>query len=91
MSDLLRNLQKIPDTITVGEILMRECDIRKLGLDNLKKALGNDLQIKAHPIEIGGFIVISKDKKLFLDRTIENILDGERKMLRSKVASLLFG
>ncbi|MGC8936158.1 MAG: V-type ATP synthase subunit E [Candidatus Methanomethylicaceae archaeon] len=91
ISDLLTNLQNLSKVIPVGEILMRRKDIEHIGQENLKKILGNDVKIKAHPIEIGGFIVVSKDKKIFLDRTLDNILTRERQMLRSRIASILFG
>ncbi len=91
ISDLLTNLQNLSKVIPVGEILMRRKDIEHIGQENLKKILGNDVNIKAHPIEIGGFIVVSKDKKIFLDRTLDNILTRERQMLRSRIASILFG
>ncbi|MEM2983357.1 MAG: V-type ATP synthase subunit E family protein [Candidatus Bathyarchaeia archaeon] len=91
LSVLLANLKKLSNTVPVGEILLREKDIKKIGLDNLKKILGKDLQIKSYPIEIGGFIIVSADKKIRLDRTFESILSGERNMLRSRAASILFG
>ncbi|MCX8182468.1 MAG: V-type ATP synthase subunit E family protein [Candidatus Methanomethyliaceae archaeon] len=91
ISDLVNNLKKLSKAVPVGEILMREKDIKRIGLGNLKKIFGKDLQIKPHPIDIGGFIIVSADKKIFLDRTFESILSEERHMLRSRVASILFG
>jgi len=91
LSDLITNLKKLSNTVPGGEILMRERDIKLIGLNNLKKIFGEDLNVKAHPIEIGGFIIVSADKKIVLDRTFENILSSERQRLRSRVASTLFG
>lgn len=91
LSDLINSLQRTFGLISVGEILMSERDIKRLGIENLKKTLGKDIQIRPHPIEIGGFIAISEDKKIIFDRTLESIIDGERRILRSKIASILFG
>ncbi|MGQ9759640.1 MAG: V-type ATP synthase subunit E [Candidatus Methanomethylicaceae archaeon] len=91
LSDLLGNLQRLSGLIPVGEVLMSERDIKRLGAENLKKALGMDLQVRAHPVKIGGFVAVSKDKKISLDRTLESIIDGERQILRSRIASILFG
>lgn len=91
ISDLITNLQKLSKAIQVGEILMRRKDIERIGQENLKKILGNGVKIISHPIEIGGFIVVSRDKKIFLDGTLDNILARERQMLRSRMASILFG
>lgn len=91
LSTLVTNLKKLIRAISVGEVLMREKDIKRIGLENLKRILGMDLQIKPYPIEIGGFIVSSRDGKVMVDRTFENILSKERQMLRSRVSSLIFG
>lgn len=89
VDDLIKNLKKTSNTIDLGVVLMDNRDIERIGMENLKSILG-DCEIKPHKIEIGGFIAISKDEKIFVDRTIECIFDREKMFLRSKVASLLF-
>ncbi|MEM4478869.1 MAG: hypothetical protein QXV07_02310 [Candidatus Methanomethylicaceae archaeon] len=89
INDLIKNLKKTSNTIDLGVILMNNKDIERIGMKNLKSILG-DCEIKPHKIEIGGFIAISKDEKIFVDKTIEGIFDKEKMFLRSRIASLLF-
>ncbi|MCS7097857.1 MAG: hypothetical protein NZ922_02635 [Candidatus Methanomethyliaceae archaeon] len=90
ISDMIENLRKLSSKMNIGLVLIKDRDIERIGMENLKSILGN-CEIKSHKIEVGGFIAISKDEKVYVDKTIENIFNRGRILLRSKIASLLFG
>lgn len=88
---MLEGLASISKNVKVAQVLMNDRDINKLGLDNIKKAVGSGVEVVAHPVGIGGFIIVVKGGKASIDRTIDSILDSERQALRAKIAETLFG
>jgi V/A-type H+-transporting ATPase subunit E len=88
---MLDGLHALSKSITAGELIMNDGDIKKLGEAAIRKAAGVDVEINRHQVGIGGFIIISKDKKMSVDRTIDSMLNQEKQILRGKIADLLFG
>jgi vacuolar-type H+-ATPase subunit E/Vma4 len=87
---MLDGLHTLTSSSVTGELLMNDSDIKKLGEETIKRVIGSDVAIKKHPVGIGGFIIISKDKRTSVDRTIDSILNQEKQTLRGKIADLLF-
>lgn len=87
---MLDGLHTLASSTVTGELLMNDGDIKKLGEETIKRVIGGDVEIKKHPVGIGGFIIISKDKRTSVDRTIDSILNQEKQTLRGKIADLLF-
>lgn len=87
---MLESLPAISKSFVIGELLMNENDIKKMGEGAIKRAVGIDVEIKGHPVGIGGFIINSKDKKTSVNRTIDSMLNQEKLTLRGKIADLLF-
>ncbi|MDD1776302.1 MAG: hypothetical protein LUP94_03000 [Candidatus Methanomethylicus sp.] len=89
-SFMLDNLTSLAKSMAIGQVLLNEDDIRRLGEKNVQKAAGSGAEIKEQSVGIGGFIVISKDGKASVDRTIDGILRSEKEKLRGKIAEQLF-
>jgi vacuolar-type H+-ATPase subunit E/Vma4 len=87
---MLESLRDPSKSVVAGEVVMNESDIKKLGEDAIRHAVGAGVEIKGHPVGVGGFIIMSKDKKVSVDRTIDSILNQEKQTLRGKIADLLF-
>jgi V/A-type H+-transporting ATPase subunit E len=87
---MLESLPAISKSFVIGELLMNENDIKKMGEGAIKRAVGIDVEIKGHPVGIGGFIINSKDKKTSVNRTIDSMLNQEKLTMRGKIADLLF-
>jgi vacuolar-type H+-ATPase subunit E/Vma4 len=87
---MLDGLHALSKSVVIGELLMNDSDIKKMGEGAIRRAVGADVEIKGHPVGIGGFIIMSKDKKTSVDRTIDSMLNQERLTLRGKIADLLF-
>ncbi|MDD1764678.1 MAG: hypothetical protein LUQ46_01545 [Candidatus Methanomethyliaceae archaeon] len=87
---MLDGLHTLASSTVTGELLMNDSDIKKLSEETIKRVIGGDVEIKKHPVGIGGFIIISKDKRTSVDRTIDSILNQEKQTLRGKIADLLF-
>ena len=86
---ILEKLKNISKEIPIEELLMKEDDIKRIKITRLRKILGSS-EIKPHPIEIGGFIIISKNGRLTINKTFDYLLEAEKQVLRSKIASILF-
>lgn len=86
---ILEKLKKISKEIPIEILLMKEDDIKRIKITRLRKILGSS-EIKPHPIEIGGFIIISKNGRLTINKTFDYLLEAEKQVLRSKIASILF-
>uniref|UniRef100_A0A7C3F5S1 V-ATPase subunit E n=1 Tax=Candidatus Methanomethylicus mesodigestus TaxID=1867258 RepID=A0A7C3F5S1_9CREN len=86
---LLGDLAKTANAFDAGEVLMRPEDIESLDVKKMKKALGGAI-VKPFDIGIGGFIMISRDGKSRIDRTIDGIIRSEKERLRGKIAQDLF-
>lgn len=86
---LLGDIAKTANAFDAGEVLMKPEDIEGLDAKKLKKALGG-ATVKPSNIGIGGFVMISKDGKSRIDRTIDGIIRSEKERLRGKIAQDLF-
>jgi len=87
---MLDGLRALSKSVVIGELLMNDDDIKKLGEGAIRHAVGADIEIKGHPVGIGGFITISKDKKTSVDKTLASMLNEEKQTLRGKIADLIF-
>lgn len=88
-SILLEDLAKTSGALDAGEVLMRPEDIEKMDSKKIRNALGS-VAVRPCSIGIGGYIMVSKDGKSRIDRTIEGMLRSEREKLRGKIAEDLF-
>jgi vacuolar-type H+-ATPase subunit E/Vma4 len=88
---MLDNIASLSKQIQVGELIVNEDDMKRLGEKNLQKAAGLGVAVKALAVGIGGFIIITKDGKASIDRTIDGILRSEKEKMRGKIAEQLFG
>ena len=88
---MLDNIASLSKRIEVGELIVNEEDIKRLGEKNLHKAASPGVAVKALAVGIGGFIIITKDGKASIDRTIDGILRSEKEKMRGKIAEQLFG
>jgi vacuolar-type H+-ATPase subunit E/Vma4 len=52
--------------------------------------VGHDVKIEAHNLGTGGFVVITRDSKASVDRSIDSILESEKQSLRGRIAESLF-
>lgn len=87
---VLDSLKSVSKSVPVGQVLINDADIIHLGKENLKKTVGHDVKIEAHNLGTGGFIVITKDSKASVDRSIDSILESEKQSLRGRIAESLF-
>ena len=88
---VLDGIKSITKSVPIGQVLLNEADITKLGKENLKRVAGHDVQIVAQNLGTGGFIAITKDSKASIDRSIDSILESEKQSFRGRIAELLFG
>jgi V/A-type H+-transporting ATPase subunit E len=87
---VLDSLKSVSKSVPVGQVLINDADVTRLGKENLKKAVGHDVKIEEHDLGTGGFIVITKDSKASVDRSIDSILESEKQSLRGRIAESLF-
>lgn len=90
-STLLEEIKTISKTMPIGQLVMNPGDITLLGAEKIKRAVGAGAEVVPRQIGAGGFIAIRKDGRASVDRSIDSILDSERKALRGKIADTLFG
>lgn len=90
-SMLLEEIKAISKMLPIGQLIMNPGDIELVGTDKIKRAVGAGTEITPKQIGTGGFIAVRKDGKASVDRSIDSILDSERKALRGKIADTLFG
>jgi V/A-type H+-transporting ATPase subunit E len=90
-SMLLEELKAISKMMPIGQLLINPDDVEILGSDKIRRAGGAGIEITPKQIGIGGFIAIRKDGKVSVDRSIDSILESERKTLRGKISDILFG
>jgi V/A-type H+-transporting ATPase subunit E len=88
---ILEEIKLISKKMPVGQLLLNPDDVSLLGIDKIKRAVGAGVEITPKQIGIGGFIAMRKDGKASVDRSIDSILESERKALRGKIADILFG
>lgn len=88
---ILSELKAISKKMSVGELLMNPEDISLVGEEKIKRAAGSGVSVTPKQIGTGGFIAVRKDGRAAIDRSIDSILESERKALRGKLAEILFG
>ncbi len=90
-SILLNELKAISKKMPIGELLINPGDLSLVGEEKIRQAAGSGASIMQKQIGTGGFIAIRKDGRAAIDRSIDSILESERKALRGKIAEILFG
>lgn len=88
---IMETLKSASKGVAAGQVIMNQQDIDQLGTDKIKEILGAGVAVKAQAVGTGGFIIITKDGKASVDRTIDSILNSERQSIRGKIADILFG
>jgi vacuolar-type H+-ATPase subunit E/Vma4 len=89
LSRLAKSIPAASERIDAGELLLSQRDIDALGA-KLKRIAGKDVAVSPANIGIGGFILVSKDGKLSIDRTLDGMLSSQKEKLRGKIADALF-
>lgn len=89
LSRLAKGIPAARAQIDAGELRLSQRDIDALGA-KLKRIAGKDVTVSPANIGIGGFILVSKDGKLSIDRTLDGMLSSQREKLRGKIADALF-
>ncbi len=89
LSRLAKSIPAARGQIDAGELLLSQRDIDALGA-KLKRIAGKDVAVSPANIGIGGFILVSKDGKLSIDRTLDGMLSSQKEKLRGKIADALF-
>jgi vacuolar-type H+-ATPase subunit E/Vma4 len=87
---ILDELKSISKSVPVGQVQMNETDIARIGRESIRKVVGRDAKIEGHNLGTGGFIVITKDSKASVDRSIDSMLESEKQSLRGRIAESLF-
>ncbi|MEN3034707.1 MAG: V-type ATP synthase subunit E family protein [Candidatus Methanosuratincola sp.] len=77
--------------VHVGKVVLNKRDLERLGEDTIRKILGPKCDISVEDLGAGGFVLISKDGKVAIDRTIDSILKSKKDEMRGRVAEKLFG
>jgi vacuolar-type H+-ATPase subunit E/Vma4 len=89
LSRLAKSISVAMGQIDAGELCLSQRDIAALGA-KLKRIAGKDVTVSPANIGIGGFILISKDGKLSIDRTLDGMLSSQKEKMRGKIADALF-
>lgn len=90
-SILLEEMKAVSKMMPIGQLFLNPGDVDLLGAEKIKRAAGAGSEITSRQIGTGGFIAFRKDGKVSVDRSIDSILESERKALRGKIADILFG
>jgi len=90
LSQLAEGISAAREQIDAGELLLSQRDIDALGASKLRKIAGKEMTVKPESIGIGGFMLVSKDGKLSIDRTIDGMLASQKGRMRGKIADALF-
>ncbi len=90
LSQLARGILDATALIDAGELLLNQRDIDALGATKLKAIRGKGVAVTPAQIGIGGFILVSKDRRLSMDRTLDCALASQKELLRGKIADALF-
>ncbi|MCQ8892827.1 MAG: V-type ATP synthase subunit E family protein [Candidatus Methanosuratincola sp.] len=86
-----KQLTSISSLFHVGKVVLNKRDFERLGEDTIRKILGPKCDISVEDLGTGGFVLISKDGKVAIDRTIDSILKSKKDEMRGRVAEKLFG
>jgi len=89
LSRLAKSISVARGQIDAGEIRLRQRDIAALGA-KLNRIAGKDVTVSPANIAIGGFILVSKDGKLSIDRTLDGMLSSQKERMRGRIADALF-
>lgn len=90
-SNLLEEIKVISKKMPIGQLILNPSDIALLGSEKIRRAGGAGVEVEPRQIGTGGFIAIRKDGKALVDRSIDSILESEKKALRGVIAEALFG
>ncbi len=75
----------------MGKVILNKRDVERLGEENIRKILGPKCDISVEDLGTGGFMLISKDGKVAIDRTIDSLLKSKKDAMRGRIAEKLFG
>ncbi|MBC7127199.1 MAG: V-type ATP synthase subunit E family protein [Candidatus Methanosuratincola petrocarbonis] len=88
---LQKQLTSLSSLVHVGKVILNKRDVERLGEENIRKILGPKCDISVEDLGTGGFMLISKDGKVAIDRTIDSLLKSKKDAMRGRIAEKLFG
>ncbi|MEN3035754.1 MAG: V-type ATP synthase subunit E family protein [Candidatus Methanosuratincola petrocarbonis] len=88
---LQKQLTSLSSLVHVGKVMLNKRDVERLGEENIRKILGPKCDISVEDLGTGGFMLISKDGKVAIDRTIDSLLKSKKDAMRGRIAEKLFG
>lgn len=84
-------MKLVKDGVKVGDEVTLQLDAKNITLVNKKELGGLFKKAKVEKADIGfGVVIESVDKKVRVDNTLDNVLEGLKRDLRSKVNKVLF-
>ncbi|MBC7120417.1 MAG: hypothetical protein H5T33_02370 [Candidatus Methanosuratus sp.] len=86
-----KQLVTLSTLVPVGRLILNRRDLAALGEEELRKIIGSQCAIAAEDLGTGGFMLISKDGKVSIDRTIDSVLKSKKEEMRGRIAEKLFG
>ncbi len=86
-----KQLKSLSSLVHVGNVILNKRDAERLGEEAIRKILGPKCDISVEDLGTGGFILISKDGKIAIDRTLDSLLASKKDEMRGRIAEKLFG
>lgn len=86
-----KQLTSLSSLVHVGKVVLNKRDAERLGEETIRKILGPKCDISVEDLGTGGFMLISKDGKVAIDRTIDSLLKSKKDEMRGRIAEKLFG
>ncbi|MDH7556748.1 MAG: V-type ATP synthase subunit E [Candidatus Methanosuratincola sp.] len=86
-----KQLTSLSSLVHVGKVVLNKRDVDRLGEEAIRKILGPKCDISVDDLGTGGFLLISKDGKVAIDRTIDSLLKSKKDEMRGRIAEKLFG
>jgi len=86
-----KQLTSLSGLVHVGKVVLSKKDLERIGEETIRKIFGPKCEITVEDVGTGGFMLISKDGKVAIDRTIDSILKSKKDQMRGRIAEKLFG
>lgn len=86
-----KQLASLSGLVHVGKVVLNKRDVERIGEETIRNILGPKCDISVEDLGTGGFMLISKDGKVAIDRTIDSLLKSKKDEMRGRIAEKLFG